>query len=84
MRFNPNPVFRKAIVPWYDSETVCIAVIVFMFIVLLFGCAGIFVAREQLAYHKYTWAPLLLVILSGGVIVSTAIRLIRRYYQLSK
>ncbi len=81
MRIEQNPMFRKVIVPWYDSETACLIVIVFMFLVFLFGFAGISVAREQLEYLEYIWIAILLVIMSGAVIVSTTIRLIKRYAQ---
>jgi hypothetical protein len=79
MRIDQNPVFRKAIVPWYDSETACLIVIFFMFLVFLFGCAGISVARANIEYHEYVWVPVLLVVMSGGVIIFTTIRLIKRY-----
>ncbi|TES94598.1 MAG: hypothetical protein E3J94_00380 [Desulfobacteraceae bacterium] len=79
MRIDQNPVFRKAIVPWYDSETACLIVIFFMFLVFLFSCAGISVARANIEYHEYVWVPVLLVVMSGGVIIFTTIRLIKRY-----
>jgi len=80
-----SPVFRKIIVPWYDSETACLIVIVCLLLVFLFGLAGISIARSNLAYRDYIWVPVLLMILSGGVIFSTAIRLAKRYaYRFSK
>ena len=79
MRIDQNPLFRKVIVPWYDSEAACSIVIFFMFLVFLFGFAGISAARENIAYHELVWVPVLLVVMSGGVIISTTIRLIKRY-----
>jgi hypothetical protein len=79
MRIDQNPLFRKVIVPWYDSETACYIVIFFMVLVFLFGFAGISATRENIAYHEYVWVPVLLVLMSGGVIISTTIRLIKRY-----
>ena len=79
MRIDQNPLFRKIIVPWYDSESACFIVIFFMVLVFLFGFAGISAARENIAYHEHVWVPVLLVVMSGGVIISTTIRLIRRY-----
>ena len=79
MRIDQNPVFRKTIVPWYDSESVCIGVIVFMLIVFLFGFVGISVAREKVEYYGYVWIAVLLVVMSGIVIFSTTIRLIKRH-----
>jgi len=85
MRIDQNPLFRKLIVPWYDSEAACLIVIVFMFFVFCFGFVGISLARENLEYHEHIWIAALLVVLSGGVIISITIRLIKRYvYRLSK
>jgi hypothetical protein len=79
MRIDQNPLFRKVIVPWYDSKTACYIVIFFMALVFLFGFAGISASREAKEYHEHVWVPVLLVVMSGGVIMSTTIRLIRRY-----
>ena len=79
MRIDQNPLFRKTIIPWYDSEVVCIGVIVFMLIVFFFGVIGISVARENAEYHGYVWIAVFLVVMSGGAIFSTTIRLIKRH-----
>lgn len=85
MRLDKNPVFRKIIVPWYDSEAACLFMIIFMAFVFLFSLAGVVVARETVEYHGYLWAPVFLMVMSAGVIVSTTIRLIKRYaYRFSK
>jgi hypothetical protein len=85
MRLGQNPLFRKAIVPWYDSETACLIVIVFLVVVFLFGLVGISVVRENVEYHEHMWVAALLAVLSGAVIVSTTVRLIKRYtYRFSK
>ena len=78
-------MFRKVIVPWYDSETACFIVIVLMALVFMFGFAGASAARENAAYQEYIWVPVLLMVMSGWVIVSTTIRLVKRYaYRYSK
>ncbi|MDP2645736.1 MAG: hypothetical protein Q8P24_12420 [Desulfobacterales bacterium] len=79
MRLDTNPVYRKVIISWYDSEAACFIVILGMFLVLLFGSAGISVARQIAEYGPYIWVPILLIVMSSGVIVSTGIRLIRRF-----
>jgi hypothetical protein len=85
MRLGQNPLFRKAIVPWYDSETACLIVIVFLVVVFLFGLVGISVVRENVEYYEHMWVAVLLAVLSGAVIVSTTVRLIKRYtYRFSK
>ena len=79
MRMDQNPFFRKIIVPWYDSGTSCYIVIVFMGIIIFFGFSGISVARETPGTHAHMWVPVLLIILGAVVILSTLIRLLRRY-----
>ena len=79
MRLDEKPLFKKIIVPWYATERVCFFLIIVMFFVFLFGFAGISVAHESAIYRAYIWVPVLLVVLSGMVIISTAIRLINRY-----
>jgi len=79
MRIDQNPLFRRVIVPWYDSEAACSIVIFLMFLIFLFGSAGISVALENIEYYEYVWVPVLIVVMSGGVIISTTIRLIKRY-----
>lgn len=79
MLFEQKPFFRKVIIPWYDSETACLILIVFMFLVCLFGFAGISVAHENVEYNQNIWIAVLLVVLSIVVIISTTIRLIKRF-----
>ena len=79
MRVDQNPIHRRAIVPWYDSETVCIGVIIFAAAVFLFGICGIFVAVDAAQYRDSCWIAVLLAVLSGGLIASTSIRLVIRY-----
>ena len=79
MRMDQNPFFRKIIVPWYDSDTACYIVIVCMGIIILFGFSGISVARENPVTHAHIWVPVLLIVLCAGVILSTFIRLLKRY-----
>ena len=74
-----NPVFRRVFIPWYDSETACLILIICMFIVFLFGMAGLTVARSNPAYVGFFLVPGLLVALSVSVIGSVTTRLIRRY-----
>ena len=79
MRTGRAPLFRNVIVPWYDADTVCYGIIVLMAAILIFSFFGIAAAREVSAYRGYIWVPLLLALLSAGVLVSTIIRLVRRH-----
>ncbi len=74
-----NPVFRRAIIPWYDSDRVCWFVVVAMTVIAIFSAVGIFAALEESLFHNYFWLPLLLLLLSTGIAVSTLIRMFRRY-----
>jgi uncharacterized membrane protein len=70
MLYDQNPVHRKLITPWYDSRTVCLVVILSMLLVFLFALVGVFLAWENSLY---------LALLSGIVILSTTVRLIKRW-----
>ena len=74
-----NPVFRKAVIPWYNSKTAYIIVLVFLLLVFLFAMVGISVSREDPAYNGYVWVPLILLVLSAGIIIITIARLIKHY-----
>jgi uncharacterized membrane protein len=79
MLYDQNPVHRKLIIPWYDSQTACLIVLVFMLLVFLFAGMGISVAGESMAFRNMIWLPILLLILSGSVIILTSIRLFKRW-----
>ena len=73
-----KPVYRKVISPWYDSEPLCVGIIVLMLGVFLFACAGISVAGSQPAWKDYQWVPIILLGLSFWVLFTTSVRLVRR------
>ncbi|QTA84569.1 hypothetical protein [Desulfonema magnum] len=79
MRLDPTPLYRKVIIPWYDSGKACLATIAFMVFVFLFAITGILVACKTPEYIEHKWVPGLLAVMSGGVILSTSFRLIKRY-----
>ena len=78
-----NPVFRKAIIPWYNSTTVYIIVLIIMLLVLFFAISGISVSQENSEYRGYVWAPALLLAMTAAIIITTAARLIKRHTQKS-
>ena len=75
---DPKPVYRKVISPWYDSEPLCVWIIVLMLGVFLFACAGISVAGSRTFWSSYIWIPILLAGLSLWVLFTTSVRLVRR------
>ena len=81
MHLEQGPGFRKTITPWYDSETICWAMIAGLAVAAAFGLVGIDVARDHPQWHGYMWLPMLLVALCALVILSIAFRLARRYAQ---
>jgi hypothetical protein len=81
MRLDPNPLFRRIMMPWYDSTPMCWSLVAAMLLLVLFSWAGIVVAGENPAYCKYRWLPWTLLALSSFVGVSVLRRLIHRYLQ---
>lgn len=74
-----SPVFRRPIIPWYDSEAICLLAIIFLYGVVWFGTFGVIAAMTHQSYISHIWLPVLLIVMSGGVILSIAIRLVRRF-----
>jgi hypothetical protein len=79
MAADKNPVFRKAVIPWYNSTSVYIILIIFMLLVFFFALAGISVAREYSKYQGYVWVPAVLLAMSAGIIITTTARLVKRH-----
>ncbi len=80
MQINKNPIYRKVIIPWYDSETACFTLIILMTFVFSFGCIGISVALNNAGYFKYIFVPSIILALSTYVIISSLTRLILRIF----
>ncbi len=78
MRLDPNPLFRRIIMPWYDSTPLCWCLLIAMVALVLFSLAGVMVAMDNPAYGRYAWMPWTLLTLSLFVAVSLSVRLIRR------
>ena len=79
MRSNRSPLFRKTISPWYDSETLCVVIIVLMVLVLLFSACGLWIVRNNAEYRSHLWVPASLLLMCVYVILSISIRLSRRF-----
>lgn len=82
MKSRGNPLFRKIIVPWYDADLVCYAVIVFSLVTLAFSVCGVLAAQEVEEKSGVVWVPLLLAGLSLFLAASTLFRLVRRSMRL--
>ncbi|MGD8960720.1 MAG: hypothetical protein PVI27_12805, partial [Desulfobacteraceae bacterium] len=79
MKLDQNPVFRKIIVPWYDSEHACLTSMGFLAAAAIFAAVGLSVTREDPAYAAYAWVPGLLLVLSAATFISMGIRLLLRH-----
>ena len=79
MSTDQNVVHRKIVVPWYDTEAVCFLTIFVLFLIFLFAIAGISAASEDPDFHRHVWIPILLLVMTSGVMISIAVRLVRRY-----
>ncbi len=71
-------LFRKAFIPWYDTEPVMVVTLVFAACVFSFSIYGIVAAFETPRYLPYVWVPGLLALLSLAITISTSIRMTRR------
>jgi uncharacterized membrane protein YfcA len=71
-------LFRKSISPWYDSETLCVVIIVLMVMVLLFSACGVWLARVNSEYYPHLWVPVSLLFMCVYVIFSISMRLVSR------
>jgi len=79
MHLDENPLFREAIVPWYDSTAAYLATLVVMEGIFIFGIVGFWAAGEMPAFRRYAWVPAVLAGMSLGIIISISLRLILRY-----
>jgi uncharacterized protein (DUF983 family) len=79
MRYDKKPVYRRLIIPPFDSNAACLFVILFMVVIIWFAMVGIDVAYEKSEHHRHMWVPFLLILMSTLVFVLTSIRLIKRY-----
>lgn len=71
-------LFRKAFIPWYDTELSLLLTLIFAVVVLLFSMTGIAAALDTPRFNGYLWVPCLLMVLSLTLTISSLIRLIRR------
>lgn len=77
MRLDPNPLFRRIIIPWYDSPFVCWIVLSAMLVLFIFSLTGILVAENNPDYHGFLWVPVMLLVLCLILVFSVSFRLLR-------
>lgn len=80
MRLDPNPLFRRAIAPWYDSTVLCLLVLVAMVLVIWFCAVGVGVAAGNPEYRRFLWVPWMVLSMAAVVAVSIIFRMGQRLY----
>ena len=78
MQLYPTPSFRKAIIPWYDSNFACWTIIVSMIFIFAFAIVGIVVCSANPYFKEHIWFPGFLAFLSLFIVVKTGVRLNQR------
>ena len=76
MRIDSNPMYRKIIVPWYDSDRACLFGATALSACFVFALIGTYLAIIE--YPELVWYPVLLTVLSSLVLISIVTRLIKR------
>lgn len=71
-------LFRKAFIPWHDTEPAMLLTLAFAVVVLLFSITGVAAGLDRSGFSDYIWVPCLLGTLSLIVTLSILIRLTRR------
>ncbi|BBO85480.1 hypothetical protein DSCO28_60460 [Desulfosarcina ovata subsp. sediminis] len=79
IKFRNELLFRKAFIPWYDTELVMLMTLVFSVVVLLFSMVGVAAALDDPCFQSHIWVPCLLGSFSMIITISTLIRLMRRW-----
>jgi hypothetical protein len=74
-----SPLFRRIILPWYDTDVACVLTGIFLLLVFGFALAGISVAFETPDSGRHAWLPSVLLVLSVAGIVTVCLRLYRRH-----
>jgi hypothetical protein len=78
MQHDQDPVFRKIIVPWYDSDIVCAVCALAMIFVFLFALRGLNIALQIADDPAFIWMPLTLSGMSLCAFLSLVARLLHR------
>ena len=78
VKFKSELLFRKAFIPWYDTELAMVLTLSFALAVLLFSITGVAASLDTTSYQDYIWVPCLLGVLSLAITISILIRAIRR------
>ncbi len=81
MRLDPNPLFRRVIMPWYDCTPLCVLLCAAMVVLVFFSVTGLVVAQNTPEFRRFAWVPGLLLLLSLFMVLSLSWRLVQRSNQ---
>lgn len=84
MKLEDNPVFRKKIVPWYDSLIVAAIRLAIAAAVFGFSTIGIQVVRQTPSFAAFLWVPSLLAGLSAILLIISGFRIIDGFLEKRK
>lgn len=79
MRKESDGIFRETVVPWYDSDKICLIILGFMAIVNFFGWSGLSTALSKPEWKGFWHLPVILLVASSFVLLSIIRRLIVRH-----
>ena len=78
MKLDQTPFFRKAIIPWYESNLLCWIFITICAFELIFSMIGIRVALVKQTFTGFVLLPSLMAFLSLFVMIKILVKLIKR------
>ena len=79
MRLDQNPFFRKAIIPWNESNLSCWIFVTICAFALIFSMIGIKVALVNQAFTGFVWLPSFMAFLSLFVMIKILVKLITQF-----
>lgn len=78
MQSDQEPVFRRIIIPWYDSDITCVFAALAMMLIAAFALRGLNLALQIVDHPSLIGLPLTLLVMSLLVFFSLVGRLLHR------
>ena len=80
MQHDQEPVFRKIIVPWYNTDFACVCAALAMMLVAAFALRGLNIALQIVDHPTFIGLPLILLGMCLFVLFSLVARLLNRRF----
>ncbi|WP_028324850.1 hypothetical protein [Desulfatirhabdium butyrativorans] len=81
MKLEENPVFRKKMIPWYDSPIAATIRLLVAAAIFGFSTIGIQLVRETPSFSAFLWVPSILAGLSAILLIVSGFRLIDAFLE---